>query len=157
MLDRRLITQVQAQALDCGRVQSFFNCEEGKKLVNAPFLEREKSISFLLPAREIYPDSRSSEPVLVQGVVDCVFQDEAGRLVIVDYKTDRIPQGENENFLIEKYQVQLALYGRALEKILNIPVAGLYIYSSYLKKWIKLQAMGILNKNMQEECQGEQT
>lgn len=157
MLDRRLITQVQTQALDCGRVQSFFNCEEGKKLVNAPFLEREKSISFLLPAREIYPDSRSSEPVLVQGVVDCVFQDEAGRLVIVDYKTDRIPQGENENFLIEKYQVQLALYGRALEKILNVPVAGLYIYSSYLKKWIKLQAMGILNKNMQEERQGEQT
>ena len=111
----------------------------------------------MLPAGEIYPDSHSSEPVLVQGVVDCVFQDEAGGLVIVDYKTDRVPQEENENFLIEKYQVQLELYGRALEKILNIPVSGLYIYSSYLKKWIKLQTMGILNKNMQEECQGEQT
>ena len=138
MLERRLITQRQADALSQSRVQGFFNCEEGKRLAASPYIEREKNISFLMPSEEIYPDNPAKESILVQGVVDCVFEDENGELVIVDYKTDRIPEGEDERFLTEKYRQQLILYGRALERITGTPVAALYLYAASLRKWIKL-------------------
>ena len=43
-----------------------------------------------LPASVVYPDwQEGEEEVLVQGVIDCLFEDEEG-LVLVDYKTDAI-------------------------------------------------------------------
>ncbi len=54
----------------------------------------------------------SNELVLIQGIIDAWFEEKDG-LVIVDYKTDRVKEGE-EQTLLDHYQVQLQYYARAL-------------------------------------------
>ena len=65
---------------------------------------------------------------MVQGIADCVFE-EKGRLVVLDYKTDRV---KDRRVLIEHYAPQLELYARALGETLGLPVAQRLIYSFWL-------------------------
>jgi ATP-dependent helicase/nuclease subunit A len=57
---------------------------------------------------------------LVEGVVDLVFEEEGG-LVVVDYKTDQIapPQALAQ---AAHHAPQLQLYGRGLAQAMNMPV-----------------------------------
>ena len=52
-----------------------------------------------------------------------------------DYKTDYVENGK-ETDLVEKYNLQLELYKKALEESLNKKVKKTYIYSVYLGKEI---------------------
>ena len=79
------------------------------------------------------------EGVLVQGIVD-VFWREGDRLVLMDYKTDRV-NGETE--LKDRYETQLLLYRKALERIFSRPdrpVAAeeCLLYSFCLHKTVRL-------------------
>ena len=60
----------------------------------------------------------NDENILVQGIIDLYYIDKNGKLVLVDYKTDYVEAGK-ENELVEKYKEQLYLYKDALEKALN--------------------------------------
>lgn len=53
--------------------------------------------------------------------MDCCFV-ENGRLVVVDYKTDRIPASAAEE-RAERYRSQLESYAWAMERITGLPVA----------------------------------
>ena len=88
---------------------------------------------FSLPASEVL-DTDSEETVTVQGVLDCLFVKD-GRAVIVDYKTDRV---KTEAELIDRYKVQLDLYGRAVMVNEGLVTDKKYIYSFCLKKFITL-------------------
>ena len=68
------------------------------------------------------------EPVVLQGVVDCVFEED-GALVLVDYKTDRISTPEE---LWERYRVQLKLYKDAVQDMTGLPVKECLLYSFWL-------------------------
>ncbi|MGI5849698.1 MAG: UvrD-helicase domain-containing protein [Christensenellales bacterium] len=68
----------------------------------------------------------SDENVAVQGVIDMCFVEDS-QWVIVDYKTDRV----DKNMAIaaaQEYQMQLLLYGKALERITGMKVKEKYIY-----------------------------
>ena len=65
------------------------------------------------------------------------FIDENENIVLIDYKTDYIPEN-NENYLIQKYKKQLKLYSRAIENALKKPVNSIYIYSTFLNKEIQI-------------------
>ena len=60
----------------------------------------------------------SGETLLVQGAVDCCFEEDEG-WILLDYKTDR---ADDPASLIEHYRPQLALYAKALERISMKPV-----------------------------------
>ncbi len=64
--------------------------------------------------------------VLIQGVIDCLFEDEAG-LILLDYKTDQVRNGDI-SLLGERYRVQLELYGTAVEHIWKKPVIEKYLF-----------------------------
>jgi ATP-dependent helicase/nuclease subunit A len=66
--------------------------------------------------------------VLLQGVIDCFFEDENGNLQIVDYKTDRVKDSAE---LLERHKKQLELYAVAVEKIIGKPVEKTSIWSFY--------------------------
>ena len=66
-----------------------------------------------------------SEQVFTQGVIDLLFEDEAGTLVLVDYKTDRNPSPEKA---LRRYQIQVDLYSEAVSAILQRPVGERYLY-----------------------------
>jgi ATP-dependent exoDNAse (exonuclease V) beta subunit len=59
---------------------------------------------------------------LIEGIVDLVFEEEDGRLVVVDYKTDHIV----EHQVLEQaahHAHQLQLYGRGLTQATGVAVA----------------------------------
>lgn len=98
-------------------------------------LYKEQQFVMGLRAKEVYPDNNSEELVLIQGIID-VFFEEAGELVLLDYKSDIV---ENEEQLIKRYQVQLEYYKKALEQILQKQVKEMVIYSLYLGKEIRCE------------------
>ena len=77
------------------------------------------------------------EYVLVQGIIDLYGIDDNGEIILVDYKTDFVEEGQ-EHILKERYTKQLELYKKCLEESLNTKVKETYIYSLYLNKEIKL-------------------
>ena len=68
------------------------------------------------------------------GVIDAYWEEEDG-LVLLDYKTDRVKTKEE---LVRRYSVQLELYARAMERILERPVKERLIYSFALDAFIRL-------------------
>ena len=61
------------------------------------------------------------------------YEDKDGNIVLVDYKTDLVNE---EVDLINRYNVQLKIYKKALEEYLNKEVSKVFIYSLYLNKAI---------------------
>ena len=101
---------------------------------NAKEIQKERPFYINIPASEIY-DEDIEEEILVQGIIDLYYITKDNRLVLVDYKTDRVNE---EKELIDKYKIQLSIYKRALEKALNRKVDKIYLYSVYLGKEVKV-------------------
>ena len=81
-----------------------------------------------LAASEVNPGltgQNSREPVVLQGAVDCVFEENGG-LILVDYKTDYVKE---EQELKNRYRRQLSLYALALEQTTGLKVTEQYLYS----------------------------
>lgn len=92
-------------------------------------LYQEQPFVFALPADEILK-KESREPILIQGIIDVFFEEEDG-IVVLDYKTDYVPENPEET-LRERYAAQLALYALALYEITGKPVKEKIMYSFYL-------------------------
>ena len=56
--------------------------------------------------------------------------------IILEYKTDRISAPEK---LTEHYGTQLKLYRYAMERVLDKPVKGIYLYSFHLDRLIEVK------------------
>jgi ATP-dependent helicase/nuclease subunit A len=129
MVSRQLLAPEHRDAVDAEVVASFFREEIGRRLLAADKVYREVPFSYGLPAEEAYPGAGQSirgETVLVQGIIDCLFE-ESGGLVLLDYKTDAV-YGDRLDMLKERYGVQLGLYAKAIEHIWRRPVKEKVLY-----------------------------
>lgn len=129
MLSKQTLTPQQRDVVNIPVVLRFFETEVGKRMVQAANVQREVPFSYGLPADEVYSGTDRStlgETVLIQGVIDCLFEDELG-LVMVDYKTDAV-KGSSDAELKLRYEKQISLYTRAVEHIWKRPVSGKYLY-----------------------------
>ena len=63
------------------------------------------------------------EKIFVQGIIDLLFKDAAGRWVLLAYKTDR-----DSRDIALRYRMQIDLYAAALEALLNLKVSEKYLY-----------------------------
>ncbi len=138
MIQRRLITPEEAKYINPYKILPFFNSETGRELAGSDNIFREKSFSYLIRADEVYEDMKTDEKLLVQGVIDCMFEDKNGDYVLIDYKTDRIAKGEEE-MLRERHRVQMELYGKAVSHITGRKITRMYIYSFAAEKFIPLE------------------
>jgi len=116
--------------IDPAPIARFFRTGLGRRLIASGSAEREVPFTLALPAPDVYPDAPAAlegETVLIQGVIDCLFEEEDG-LVIVDFKTDRVTGDPRD--AAEKYRVQLDLYARAARALRKRPVkeAALYFF-----------------------------
>lgn len=134
MVQNELLTEKQKQGINIQQIAEFFATELGRRMLNATKLRREIPFSLNLPADIAYSDwVGENEPVLVQGIIDCLFEDEKGT-VLLDYKTDAITNRfkggfqEAKDILEERYRVQIDLYTRALEEILKKPIDERYLF-----------------------------
>ncbi len=128
------LTQKQADSLDRDRLSAFFASPLFARMQDTRRLLREYRFTSRLCAAVAEPSLSpdTDEFVVIQGIADCVFEED-GQLVIVDYKTDRVSTtGE----LVERYRPQLQLYRQALENALQLPVKECLLYSFSLNKTI---------------------
>lgn len=118
-------TTEERQVLNERALHRFFTSDLGQRLLASPQVAREWPFSMLIEGHEVYPEVEPGEKLFLQGIIDTAFLED-NQWVLVDYKTDRVPDGEA---LIKRYGVQLQIYSKALERLTGLPVKDCYIYS----------------------------
>jgi ATP-dependent helicase/nuclease subunit A len=134
MVNNELLTPDQAAVIDKNLIVQFFHSDLGIRYFNAKAINREVPFTLSMPAREVYPTWKGEEEsVFVQGIIDCVFEDENG-LILVDYKTDQISDkykggfDQAKSILEDRYKMQINLYTRAIEQIWKRKVTERYLF-----------------------------
>ncbi len=133
--DKGYFSDIEADSIDTEKIANFFKSDIYNRMKKSNNIMREKKFAVLIPAerfRDDLPEELKSETVLSQGIADCVFE-ENGKLIIVDYKTDR--SGTEDEFR-ERYISQLLTYREAIQQITGMEVKECYIYAFSLDKEI---------------------
>lgn len=128
MLNDNHLTDDEAAVLEKDKLAKFFESDIAKRIKASPLLMREKKVTVGIKAGELYPelpDEVKDETVVIQGYVDCAFEED-GKLIIVDYKTDR---GADAETLKQRYSKQLKMYEYALSECTGKPISCTLIYS----------------------------
>lgn len=133
---KQIITEKEAETINLYKILEFTKSNIWDDLKTAKEIYQEKPFYINVPAKEIY-EQDIEENVLVQGIIDLYYIDKDDKLVLLDYKTDYVENGK-ENELVKKYKKQLDLYKEALEQALNREVDKVFIYSVYLGKNIEI-------------------
>ena len=124
------------------------NQEKLKKFLDSPLgqlfakaykentLYREQHFMQEVEYEKLFPEDRGDnvEKVILQGIIDAFIMEEDG-IILVDYKTDRVKDGEE---LRNRYQKQIDLYSEALEQILGKKVKRRALYSFSLGEEVDL-------------------
>ena len=116
------LSRRDAEAVKIDSLQKLVRSDLGARLLRAEAagtVRREFRFSLLFPASDLL-GVESGEEVLLQGVVDCWWEED-GEIVILDYKTDRIgPDAVPERTAY--YAAQLKAYGEAMRRITGKPI-----------------------------------
>ena len=99
-------------------------------------LYREQHFMQEVEYEKLFPEDGGDnvEKVILQGIIDAFIMEEEG-IILVDYKTDRVKDGEE---LRNRYQKQIDLYSEALEQILGKKVKRRVLYSFSLGEEVDL-------------------
>lgn len=82
-----------------------------------------------------------SDKILLQGTIDCWFEDENGNCIVIDYKTDKIGNRSAEEFKADKineYRVQLDLYSEAINMLDGKQVVKRYLYLFAINEFVEV-------------------
>ncbi len=134
MKNNNLLSEDEVKAVDKINFLGFFRSNLGKRMLTAYNENRlvKRELPFYTEISSLNIDSTlpeklyGKENVRLQGIIDCIFEDEDG-IVLLDYKTDYVVEGMEEE-IIEKYRVQLKYYKDAVEKITGKKVKESYLY-----------------------------
>lgn len=132
-VDKGLMTKEQAGCIYYKDIISFTKTDlfnRMKKAYKKGKLYRERKFLLGVKANEINGRSNSDETMIIQGIIDVCFEED-GEFVIADYKTDKVKTMEE---LDKRYHVQLECYKLAIERISQINVKEMIIYSVTLGK-----------------------
>ena len=136
LVAKKNITEQEANSINLKKVLQFTKSKIWKEMCEAKTVEREKTFYINIPAKEIYKEN-VEEKVLVQGIIDLYYITKEDELILVDFKTDYVPNND-EKILANKYNLQLKLYKKALESATGKQVNKTFIYSTYLEKEINI-------------------
>jgi ATP-dependent helicase/nuclease subunit A len=128
----RMLSENEASALDLESVRHFWASEVGRKILDErDCLRRELPFTMRVAREEaagfsFLKDLPEDEFVIVQGVVDvAIIRPED--IWILDFKTDSLREDEIAHRAAQ-YAPQIRLYGLALSRIYNRPVAHHWLY-----------------------------
>ena len=138
LVENGMLTETEAKVVDKKAISEFFRSELAKRILNADKIYKEYAFTVAVPLNEMNPDipekDAEGESVIIEGVVDCAFE-ENDELVIIDFKTDR---ASDESELVAHYRDQLTVYRRCLAEVIGLPVKQTVIYSFSLGKTIQI-------------------
>ncbi len=132
---KEIITSKEKENINLYKILEFTKSNIWKEMKTAKKVYKEKPFFINIPAKEIYNED-IEEKILIQGIIDLYYINENDEIVLVDYKTDYVEKGKEQE-LIEKYKKQLELYCKAIEEASKKQVSRIYIYSVYLGREIE--------------------
>lgn len=134
LIEKEVISLEQEQWVNRTYIMTFLESDLGKRMrQNVHTIKRELPFSYTVKAKEIYKEIHSEEKVLIQGVIDAIFE-ENGQYIMVDYKTDNISDRFKGDFqaalpvLKKRYETQVRMYREAVEKIVQVKINESYLY-----------------------------
>ncbi len=119
------------------KLLELFKSREGRRILNAKKVYREKNFQMLMSADEYTGVKGSGENMILQGVIDCFFTEDGKTAVLMDYKTDKIKNGDVSE-AVENYTLQLKLYSEAIERVAGLKVTERYLYLFDINKAVKI-------------------
>lgn len=134
---KNIISEKEAEAINISQLFKYTKSELWKELGEAKEIYKEQPFYLNIKASDIM-DVKAEDFILVQGIIDLYYINKDNELILVDYKTDYLKEGEEKSLVI-KYKKQLELYKRALETSLGRDVVKTYIYSTVLNKNINIE------------------
>ena len=134
------LSKKDAELVRIKEADGFARSELIKKMMAAKRLYREFRFNVKLPAEDFATDVElktlyKGEHVLVQGVIDCLYEDEDGELHLIDYKTDRLTKEEivdktlAKKKMCDKHSLQLSYYAKAVELMFGKYPKTIEVYS----------------------------
>ncbi len=157
MLERGFLTSDQSEVLSRSGLERFLSSELAARMQQAykrgelyreqAFVTGDTPGFFFGDLSEDTDGADTEDQIIIQGIIDAFFV-ENGKIVLLDYKTDRV---RSASMLTEKYTKQLQLYQVAVERAMDMPVSQLYLYSFALGKQIALpRVKSLLGKEKKE-------
>lgn len=139
-----LITEEEEKSISNIRFIDFFTSSLGSRLLKSyrsnKLVKRElpfyTEISTLNIDNNLEKEVYLNEKIRLQGIIDCIFEEEDG-VILIDYKTDYVQLGKEEE-IINKYKVQIKYYKEAVEKITGKRVKEAYLYLFGINKEVKM-------------------
>ena len=125
MRAQRKLTDEQANAVDVHAIVRFLRSDLAARIRKSKQVEREYRFSLLRPVRD-FSSLDADDSVLLQGVVDCFFEED-GELVVVDFKTDHVSCAQLDE-RAEHYRPQLEAYSMALTRVMGKKVKEKVLY-----------------------------
>ena len=149
LTDERFIPEGTAQLVNIRQLESFFASRFYSSVKNASRVNRELRFNLFLPAPDFtqnpsLAEELCGEKLLVQGVIDLVFEDKNGDITLCDYKTDYLTRDElcdpqaAKKKLAERHEKQLRYYAQAVKILFGRSPARICIYSLPLGDTVEL-------------------
>ena len=126
--DKNIISEEEQKNINTDILYKYTKSELWQELKQAKEIHKETPFYINIPATEIYDEAEENEKILVQGIIDLYYIDKNDNLILVDYKTDYVPNGDVK-ILEEKYKVQLDIYKKALEEAISKKVYKAMIWA----------------------------
>jgi ATP-dependent helicase/nuclease subunit A len=134
------LSEKDAELVRIKEVEGFRASRLIDDMMAARTIHRELRFNVKLPAADFTTDEElkrlyTDERVLVQGVIDCLYEDADGEYHLVDYKTDRLTPEERADKakarekLMAKHSLQLSYYAKAVELIFGKYPKTVEVYS----------------------------
>lgn len=142
LINEGYMSRAQGDAADLDYVETFRRSGFFERILSASEVKREFRFNAAIPAGMLTGDEKKREAlekdgvdVIAQGVIDIVFTDSDGLLVLADYKTDRLTPYELQNRaaasakLWRRHGNQLKYYALVCEKLFGKRPDETLIYS----------------------------
>lgn len=151
LVSERFISDRAARLVELDKIGAFCKSELFGRIRSAKRLFREFRFNSSRPASRFTADpdlarklEENGADVIVQGVVDLLFEDKDGRLVLADYKTDRFTAAQKadpkvcDEILRERHSMQLAYYREICGEMMGRAIDECFVYSTELARCVEI-------------------
>ena len=148
LLANRFLSEATVKLLNKAQLQAFLDSNLMSMLLSAKRVWREQKFNLFVPFSELTDDTTdprlADHTLFVQGSIDLLIETDNGRLILVDYKTDRVREDEwqdDESFRMRMKAAhgnQLAYYQRAVCELFGKAPDQTYLYSLPLGKALEM-------------------
>ena len=152
LTEEKFLSAEQAERVRLYEIERFAESPLLSEILSARALHREMRFHAEMPATLFTRDEEKRRAlgdhrILVQGVIDCLFEDENGDLILIDYKTDRLPREAlsdpslAKKILGQKHSEQLSYYAIAVKEMFGRRPKSMRLYSLHLGACVDIEPL----------------